>query len=70
MERTGGIGFHSTWESDLHMKMFLVSDIVTKILQVVELSDEKPEIIIAPLVDQDGLKTLRNIRIAAGAGGY
>ena len=61
-ENPGGIRFSSTWETEGHMKVFLVSDIVTKILQIIELSEEEPEIHINSHVAQDGLKTLTAIR--------
>ena len=69
IEQNRGIRFCSNWESGEHMNMFLVSDIVTKVLQILELSTEKPEILISSQSAEDGLKALEAIRTVVGKEG-
>ena len=65
-EHKRGIRFRSNWESGEYMNAFLASDIVTKVLQVLELSTEKPEILINSQTAEDGLKALEAIREVVG----
>ena len=58
----GAIRFSSEWDSEERMKSYLLSDIVTRILQILEMSLQEPEILINAGDARNGLKRLAAIR--------
>jgi quinol monooxygenase YgiN len=62
IEHRGGLRFHSRWDNQDGMRAFIASDHVTQLLQIIELSAEKPEILICCGHESAGLHTLNEIR--------
>jgi quinol monooxygenase YgiN len=69
-ERPKWIHFHSSWVDEEHLQAFLASSIVTRVLQLLELSAEEPEILVRTETGfVDGLNSLQTARLGAYAGG-
>jgi hypothetical protein len=58
----GGVRFHSSWDSEVHLREFLASRAQTRILQLLELSVEEPEFLICTGTSRSALETLQEIR--------
>ncbi|MEJ2205866.1 MAG: S8 family serine peptidase [Gemmatimonadota bacterium] len=60
----GSLRFHSRWDSEDHLRSFLRSDILTRVLQLLELGLEAPEVLICWGHEDAGLRSLREVRNA------
>jgi quinol monooxygenase YgiN len=60
--RPGGICFSSTWESEAALRGFLSSRIMDRVLQLLELSVEQPEIHVCERSGEAGLAFIRSVR--------
>jgi quinol monooxygenase YgiN len=61
-EAHGGLRFHSRWDDESDLRAFLASDVTTRLLQLLELSLEQPEILICWGDLEIGLRSLEEIR--------
>jgi hypothetical protein len=66
-ERVGWLHFHSDWLDERCLRLFLASDVVTAVLQILELSPQEPEVLIRTGAElEDGMATLRTVRLGSG----
>lgn len=57
-----GLRFHSRWDGECALRAFLASDVMTRLLQLLELSAEEPEVLICWGDTDAGLRSLREVR--------
>jgi quinol monooxygenase YgiN len=63
-ERLDWIHFHSSWFDEACLRAYFASEVVTSLLQLLELSPEEPEILIRHgSASFDGMATLRAARL-------
>lgn len=65
VECPGGLRFHCAWKDEECLLTFLMSGIVTELLQILELSLETPETLICWEPDGAGFRHLNTVRAGA-----
>jgi quinol monooxygenase YgiN len=67
VDRPGAIRFHTTWENQAHLRAFINSEVMDRVLQLLELSVEKPEILVCCGDEAAGLTSVLTLRDESGA---